>query len=472
MSLDLLLRPLSAKPVISEKGFGWRLGFFGLYSRIRRGANWSQVRRLSKQPPKVLVLEECLFYWCLISFSGGITLHEASLLLLVLFQFGTASLYGMNPASLIGRGRRLAFLLFAALVLSALVTQMRYHDRVHTQIHWALATFWVVSPAMISRVRWDLLHRLLLWVSLPGLVYSVYWLLRPEEIAWAMEIGFQMYPRAQGLVSNPITNAEGLVVIACWSLARLNGELTPRERGWICAHLCLSVLVVVFSRVRAGLVGFTVLFLLTGYFSPRLRRFSFRVWVSMIVLFGLGILLFGFNFQSIQDRFELIENSLTLIRQNPFFGIGPKRFADNPVEGSRLLLHPHNTILGLAAEAGLLALLAYLAFMVSLALRLWSLRGLLTRGDASMRWVFQMLVGVFVSYWVFGLFDYNFADSELLIFHAFHWGLIAQLSLYLETHNAPPGVAEAAETIKLPEAAEAGRPDRGDSVMGDGVPRS
>ena len=368
-------------------------------------------------------------YLCVASISLGIKLQQSILILFVLFQLGMALAYGTNLGAIFAKGRRAAAFFYGFMIVSAVITQIKLPSAHPTRFHWAFGAFWAISPMMIPHIRWENLHRWLLVCSVPGLAYSTYWLLQPDEISWAMKIGFTMFPRAGGLVSNPITNAEGLVVLGCWSLARLNNHMGSKERRWVLAHLGWAILIVVFSRVRSGLVGFTVLFFLTALFSSKQRKLSLTAWLAMAGIFVGTISIFGFNMASIYERMDLAKTSWHLFSENPIFGIGPNKWKElEPVDG-KPMAHPHNSLLGLATETGVLGLLAYLFFMGNLGLHLLRIRKKFNDPDDPMRWVMQSLTCIFCIYWVFGLFDYNFADTELLIFHALHWSLITGISV-------------------------------------------
>ncbi len=375
----------------------------------------------------------------------GIITQETSLILLMLFRIFLALFHGHPGEALFGKGRRAALFFFGALILSAAVSQFRDPSRQSTTIHWAFVAFWATSPALLRRLDWVFLHRLLLIVSVPGLIYSVYWLLQPDEIAWALKQGFHMYPRAEGFVSNPITNAEGLVIMAGWSLARLNQALSPRERKWIWTHLLLSLLIVVFSRVRAGLIGFTFILLVNVLLSYKNRKSLLIAWVAMAGTFLGTIYIFGFNTASLYKRLELLQSNLSLFVAHPIFGMGPDWLREHNLE-SNPEMHPHNTLVGIATESGLVGLTTYLVFMALLLWRLLRLRARHRDSKDPLTWVVRALSTSFICYWIFGLFDYNFADTELLIFHALQWSMIASLSLLDGEPPTPDAPSETRET--------------------------
>ena len=376
---------------------------------------------------KLLEIRRWLFYWCFASFSLGIATQQTSFFLFFLFQVGLAARYNIHMAGILDKGRRMGALLLGWIVVAALIAQARQPDMKQTDFHWALVSFWIRAPAMVREIQWERLHRVLLVLSVPGILHSVYWLLQPAEIAHALDIGFSMYPRAEGLVSNAITNAEGLAILACWSLARLSSKLSPRERRLILIHLLFSILIVVFSRVRSGILGFSVLMFLTALFSERSRRLSL-IGLGVTIVLSIGaIAFFGFNMASIEERMILIRNSLKLWVQHPWVGIGPDRFTDYPLGGETITGHPHNTWLGIGVETGIVGIVIYTLFIILLGHRLWCLFRDRKQNPDVPDWAIRAMCSCFVMYLIFGIFDFNFADSELLLFHGLHWGLATQL---------------------------------------------
>ena len=295
--------------------------------------------------------------------------------------------------------------------------------------HWGLFGVFLLTHEQIGRIRFEVLHRVLLVASLPGLIYSVYWLLQPDELAWAFKVGFHMYPRAAGFLSNPITHAEGLGILLAWSLARLASDLSPQERRWIIAHILFSLLILLFSRTRSGLLGFAALMAIHGLFSPKHRKLCIVILGLFLAGLGLTLAIFGFNWASIHERIELYSHTYDLFRQHPWLGIGPDRFKLYPFEANPdLFAHPHNTMMGILTEMGVIGFAVYLTFMAAVAMQTWKVfQGENARG-AQPNWVRRAMVYTLFAWWFFGIFDFNFHDNELLIMHAFHWCILARLT--------------------------------------------
>jgi O-antigen ligase len=384
-----------------------------------------------------------LLYAAFSAMTLGILLQQIIFSLFMLAIIFSALFMRLTSADVFLSSRRMAGLLFMTIVTSALVAQYLRPIDSSVKFHWAFIAVWAISPVLLPRIDFRQLHRTMLIMSCFGMAYSCYWLLQPDEIAWAMQVGFSSYPRAEGFVSNPITHAETLLILGCWSLARMQqGHLSKIESYLVGSHLFLSALIIIVSRIRSGIIGMLVLLAVYALFSPKLRRYA---WAAILLVGTASIaafLMFGFNMASIEERLYLINKGLGMFQQHPFFGIGPDRFDEFFSPNDKVVGHPHNTLIGIAAETGIVGFSTYILLMVSLIWQLWNLRpqrpqiqnqlkNVLPEMEREYTWVWLALTSTFVMYWVFGLFDYNFADTELLIAHGLHWSLITAFAVRL-----------------------------------------
>jgi O-antigen ligase len=135
-----------------------------------------------------------------------------------------------------------------------------------------------------------------------------------------------------------------------------------------------------------------------------------------------------------RNRIELAGTSLRLVRDHPWFGVGPKNVA---VEALRyrgtdefpdwMYQHMHNNFLQIAAERGLPGLLLWIWFMGRLAWDAWILFLRASRKkspepreiDREALLASTAAVGAWVALLVAGLFEYNFGDSEILTIFLF-----------------------------------------------------
>ncbi|MFQ5722160.1 MAG: O-antigen ligase family protein, partial [Candidatus Aminicenantales bacterium] len=94
-------------------------------------------------------------------------------------------------------------------------------------------------------------------------------------------------------------------------------------------------------------------------------------------------------------------DTVDMVFQNPKYGLS---------EEAKRNVHLHNNLTQIAAERGLLTLTAWLAFII------WSFISLLKLAknkDPSLLPLAAAGVAVLLGLWAAGLFEYNFADSEI-----------------------------------------------------------
>lgn len=368
------------------------------------------------------------FTFCFAAFSLGIGAQQILLCLLFLVGLGQA-LIGKHRFASAYQGIHSAGIFFAVMLAVVLAHQWMTGFEQRARFHWAFVVMWAISIPLVSCVNWRLVHRALVVVSLPGLIFSLFTLMEPAEFQWALKIeSFSMYPRAYGFVSNPITNAEGLVVIAGWTLARLE-SMGLKERRWMRAHLVISVAIIVLSRVRAGVVGFVAILILHAMFNPRHRKAIGLGILITLAGFAITLPIFGFNSASINERMVLTQHSLELWFNHFWLGIGPDNYAKYPIPETGLTGHAHNTLLGVATEYGLFGLLAFLWFLFHMGKRILALFSTYRLYRGPLPWVTKALCYAFCSFIVFGLFDYNLGDTELLILHGYHWAIALRIPL-------------------------------------------
>lgn len=135
------------------------------------------------------------------------------------------------------------------------------------------------------------------------------------------------------------------------------------------------------------------------------------------------------------NRIELFETATRLIRDNPWFGVGPKnvgiealRYRGNRDYPEWMYQHMHNNFLQIAAERGIPGLILWLWLMIRLAWDSWkryceARRRMLEqteRGDTpEALMVSTAALGAWIALLGAGMFEYNFGDSEVLTLFAF-----------------------------------------------------
>jgi putative inorganic carbon (HCO3(-)) transporter len=124
------------------------------------------------------------------------------------------------------------------------------------------------------------------------------------------------------------------------------------------------------------------------------------------------------------DRYYMWQAGIDMIRDKPVFGQGPGMILRKypsyrwPEAPNAQAPHLHNNLLQLAAERGIPCALFWLWWMASALADAWGeSRRLLTTPDRrGAAWVATAAASTWFAVMVSGLFEYNFGDSEVLMF--------------------------------------------------------
>jgi len=164
------------------------------------------------------------------------------------------------------------------------------------------------------------------------------------------------------------------------------GNWLARYRLLFSALICINIILLIFSSARGAslalLVSSLIVLLLI---KPIALRLLLKLSLLAAVAFALYWLMFvvvppyfGFTItDSIRlrtdssYRFELWLICLDMIKQSPLFGMGPMAFAATP--NGFGFSHPHNSVLQLAAEWGLIATVIVLFFYTKGLMAFWRL---------------------------------------------------------------------------------------------------
>lgn len=228
--------------------------------------------------------------------------------------------------------------------------------------------------------------------------------------------------RIQGFMGHYMTQAGLLLLFICLALSLF---LFSRERwraAWLAAFL-LALFSLTLTMTRSAWVGFIVAFVfILLLYKPKAL---ILVPVVLVLLYFLSpapmkrraLSIFSLESYSNQQRIQYLKAGAKIIREFPLFGTGPDTVDmvfQNPKYGlseeAKRNVHLHNNLVQIGAERGVPALLAWSAFIVwtfVLLFRLIKTRRLpffpyAVAAEAS-------LLALVTS----GLFEYNFADSEI-----------------------------------------------------------
>ncbi len=230
------------------------------------------------------------------------------------------------------------------------------------------------------------------------------------------------YERTTGFIGQLMTQAGLLLLFSCMALSMLL-FLRKRIRYLWGLVLLLSLAMLVLTQTRSAWLGFII--------AASLILFLYKPKALIIVPFAVGYLylvspmplqyrarsIFSSEYPSNKYRIEWAKAGIKIIGDFPLFGTGPDTVDmvfQNPKYGlseeAKKNVHLHNNIIQIAAERGIPTLLAWLTFMV------WvfcSLLKLLKNKDPTLYPFTVAALAALLALFTAGLFEYNFADSEI-----------------------------------------------------------
>jgi len=237
---------------------------------------------------------------------------------------------------------------------------------------------------------------------------------------------FRAYPgqRITGFMGHYMTQAGLLFLFSTMALSQflLSGERMKIRLPWGVGFF-LSLLALALTLTRSAWIGLiiSVCFILLLYkpkiliLVPLLLALFFLI--SPRYIKSRVLTIFILNTPSNQQRIEYFKAGIKIIKDYPLWGTGPDTVDmvfQNPKYGlseeAKRNVHLHNNLTQIAAERGLLTLMAWLTFII------WSFISLLKlvkNKDPSLLPLAATGVAALVGLWAAGLFEYNFADSEI-----------------------------------------------------------
>ncbi|MEW5902322.1 MAG: O-antigen ligase family protein, partial [Acidobacteriota bacterium] len=221
-----------------------------------------------------------------------------------------------------------------------------------------------------------------------------------------------------------MTQAGLLLLFLCAALSFL---LFSRDKTrWLWgASFLLAVSCLTLTMTRSAWVGFVVAmaFILLLYKPKTLVLVPVAVGLFLLLspqpMKRRALSIFSPQSYANKQRLEYIKAGWKIISEFPVHGTGPDTvdmvFQDPKYDLSgeaKRNVHLHNNIIQIAAERGIPALLAWLVFIAWAFFSL--LRLLKNRGHFSYPYAAAAEAALLALFWA-GLFEYNFADSEIAV---------------------------------------------------------
>jgi len=226
--------------------------------------------------------------------------------------------------------------------------------------------------------------------------------------------------RPVGLLSHYMTFSGVLMLVTCAAVARL----LFHQKEWVWPAIAVPALLVALAMTQARNAWIGTVMALSCLLAFRNWRLVLIVPVAAALALTLGpatlrdraFSSFTGNDPASRDRLAMLTMGKAMVQDHPFFGVGPEMVervypkyrvptAVNPTNP-----HLHNVPMQIAAERGLIALAAWIWFVVTAA---WDLyRQVRSRTAMS---VAATGLAAIVAMLFAGLFEYNFGDSEFLM---------------------------------------------------------
>ena len=228
--------------------------------------------------------------------------------------------------------------------------------------------------------------------------------------------------RISGFMGNPMTQAGLLLLFSCMALSMLILCKDRIRYLWGLGFL-LSLVALILTQTRSAWVGLVI--------AAALILFLYKPKALIIVPLAVGLFYlaspqlikkralssFSMKHPLNKPRIEYMRAGIEIIGDFPLFGTGPDTVDmvfQNPKYGlsdeAKNNVHLHNNIIQIGAERGIPTLLAWLAFMVWVFI---SLLKLLKNKDPTLYPFTVAALAGLLAFSIAGLFEYNFADSEI-----------------------------------------------------------
>jgi len=248
---------------------------------------------------------------------------------------------------------------------------------------------------------------------------------------------FFLHKRAEGFYSHPLTfgNNLAIVLIVLYSLIITKYYINKREFWFYIIFFLVNFTALLISLSRGPILAFLITVMVINVLVYKYKGLIVNI---IIVVLFTSIVLFTpalkqrandfFNHSwknttsSFGTRVVLWKTSLKIIKDNPFFGIGYniksefKKRIKVPVSS---MAHSHNSYLTIACYYGVPALIILLLIYFYLMKSFWIKNDFFVKVSG---------IGTILVYMLEGLTEYNFGDSEVLMFFWLLIGILYSLN--------------------------------------------
>jgi O-antigen ligase len=227
--------------------------------------------------------------------------------------------------------------------------------------------------------------------------------------------------RISGFLGQVMTQGGLLLLFSCMALSMLIFSRDRTRYLWGLGFL-LSFVALILTQTRSAWIGLVI--------AAALILFFYKPKALIIVPLAVGLFYLAspqpikkralsiFSLKNYNKiRIEYMRAGIKIIKDYPLFGTGTNTVEmvfQNPKYGlsaeAKKNVHLHNNILQIGAERGIPTLLVWFTFMVWIFISLFKL---LKNKDPTLRPFTVAALAALLALFTAGLFEYNFADSEI-----------------------------------------------------------
>ena len=228
--------------------------------------------------------------------------------------------------------------------------------------------------------------------------------------------------RIKGFMGHYMTQA-GVLILFC-SLALSVVVFERRKIRWLWGiSLLLALFSLALTLTRSAWIGFFVVVCFMLFLYKPITLLLVPVLAGLVFLASpqpmkkRALSVFNMDYFSNRQRLEYLRVGIKIIKEYPFLGTGPDTVDmvfQNPKYGlsdeAKRNVHLHDNLVQIAAERGILTLIAWLVFIVWAFLTLLKL---LRNKSPGLSPITAGALAAILALMTAGFFEYNFGDSEV-----------------------------------------------------------
>ena len=275
--------------------------------------------------------------------------------------------------------------------------------------------------------------------------------LSENATVFQQNLGDRLVNRVQGTMGHPNSYALYLTTVTPFALGLLFSKTRISLKILVVTLLCLVIVALIYSLSRSSWFDFLLILSIILTLAVRRKLISLGAAVlvaGIICSILLGLILFGTDLilsrltsddqGSAYGRITLAQTALAIIKDHPWVGVGLNNYMlvspqyDARAYAPEIAFVVHNVYLLIAAETGLIGLMAFLGLLVVLIRLSWSI---ISCAPNDTMWIAG--VGTFcalISITVFSIADYSLLGANQV---TTQFGLLAGLSASLSQRMNP-----------------------------------